>query len=419
MKFLHAADLHIDSPLGGLAVYEGAPVGEIRGATRRATENLVDTAIENEVDLVVLAGDIFDGDWRDYGTGLFWIGQLARLNDAAIPVVLTAGNHDAASEISRRLRLPPNVTQLATAKPETKVFDHLDVAVIGQGYATKSVKNNLTQEFPTGEPSLFTIGLLHTSLDGRPGHANYAPCTLDSLRSRGYQYWALGHVHQREEVLTDPWIVFSGNIQGRHARETGAKGAMLVSVESNEVQSVQHVTLDEVRWHHCVVDAAGLTSVDDVLAAVAESLREVADDSGHRLSAVRVRIVGRSPSHAALWRDPAGFEQEVRALSVQMGNVWVERVKLDTKREADLNLLGEDDFFGAMAATVDALRSGERSLASFAASFADLRSKIISDARSAEFGAVDTASIGTEQHVADNLAASLELLVGLLAGDSQ
>ena len=100
MKILHAADLHIDSPLGGLAAYEGAPVEEIRGATRRATENLVQAAIEHEVDLVVVAGDVFDGDWRDYSTGLFWIGQLNRLNDAQIPVVMISGNHDAASVVS-------------------------------------------------------------------------------------------------------------------------------------------------------------------------------------------------------------------------------------------------------------------------------------------------------------------------------
>ena len=121
----------------GLSAYQDAPVEDIRGATRRAVENLVDTAISHEVDLVVIAGDVFDGDWKDYSTGLFWIAQLSRLEAVGIPVVFVAGNHDAASEISRKLRLPPNVTQLSSTKPETKRFDHLDVAVVGQSYRTR------------------------------------------------------------------------------------------------------------------------------------------------------------------------------------------------------------------------------------------------------------------------------------------
>ena len=148
MKFLHAADLHIDSPLRGLSAYEGAPVAEMRGATRRAVENLVEAAISNKVEVVVVAGDVFDGDWKDYGTGLFWVAQLSRLNEAGIPVVCVAGNHDAASEIGRRLRLPPNVSQLSAAKPETKRFDHLDFAVIGQSYATRSVTSDLAATYP-------------------------------------------------------------------------------------------------------------------------------------------------------------------------------------------------------------------------------------------------------------------------------
>ena len=189
----------------------------MRGATRRAVENLVEAAISNKVEVVVVAGDVFDGDWKDYGTGLFWVAQLSRLNEAGIPVVCVAGNHDAASEVGRRLRLPPNVSQLSAAKPETKRFDHLDFAVIGQSYATRSVTSDLAATYPPVDPGLFTIGLLHTSLDGRLGHASYAPTTLDVLRSRGYQYWALGHVHQHEDICRDPWVTFSGNLQGRHA----------------------------------------------------------------------------------------------------------------------------------------------------------------------------------------------------------
>ncbi len=414
MKFLHAADLHIDSPLRGLSAYEGAPVEDIRGATRRAVENLVKTAISHEVDLVVIAGDVFDGDWKDYSSGLFWIAQLSQLDAAGIPVVFVAGNHDAASEISRKLRLPPNVTQLSSTKPETKRFDHLDVAVVGQSYPTKAVSIDLAAAYPLADPGLFTIGLLHTSLDGRPGHASYAPTTIDVLRSRGYQYWGLGHVHQREEVLTDPWIVFPGNLQGRHARELGPKGASLVTVEGNGVQSIEHLSLDVVRWHESHVDATELDDVDDVLAAVGRSLESAVTTSVDRLVAARVRITGRSSAHPALWRDVAQLEAEIRALGVRTGGVWVEKVKVETHRPVELADREDGDTIGGIAARVKAIRQDPAALMEYESLFTDLRNKIAADARGGESAAFDTTSLGSAAHIADTLDASLELIMSLL-----
>ena len=415
MKILHAADLHIDSPLGGLTAYEGAPVGEIRGATRRAAENLVRTAVKQEVDLVVLAGDIFDGDWRDFSTGLFWIEQLGRLHDAGIPVVTVAGNHDAASEISRHLRLPPNVTQISASRPETKIFDDLEVAIIGQGYATRAVTTDLAASFPNADSHLFTIGLLHTSLDGRPGHASYAPCAVEALRGKGYDYWALGHVHQREEVHADPWIVFPGNLQGRHAREVGPKGATLLTVQSKEVETVEALELDDIRWHRCVLDAADLAAVDDVLAAIADRFGSIVDEPGHRLAAVRLQLVGASPAHEELWRDPHGFEAEVRSIGIRAGRVWVEKVKVETTRALDLARAREDDVVGVLAGRIANLRSDPELLAAYEPLFSDLRKKIGTDARSGDDAPVNTGQIGTADHLAACLDASLEMVVALLA----
>ena len=415
MKILHAADLHIDSPLGGLSAYEGAPTDEIRGATRRATEALVSTALAREVDLVVIAGDVFDGDWRDYSTGLFWIGQLARLNDAQIPVVMVTGNHDAASVISRSLRLPANTILLSDTHPQTTVFDDLDVAVVGQGYATRAVTEDLAAGYPVADPGLFTLGLLHTSLDGRPGHDNYAPTTVDMLRSKGYQYWALGHVHQREIISTEPWIVFPGNIQGRHARETGPKGATLITVEAKRVVEVQEIPLDVARFTTCEIDTRGMSSRDDVLAAVADRFADLADASGRRLSVARVRLVGASPVHDTLWRDPGGLEAEVRSAARQAGRVWVEKLQLATTRPVDRDRFRDDEALAAISARIEALRSGPDLLAEYASEFASLRAKLAADARSSERGAVDTLRIGSPEHLAECLDASRELIIALLA----
>jgi DNA repair exonuclease SbcCD nuclease subunit len=186
LKFLHAADVHLDSPLRGLERYPGAPVEEIRAATRRAFENLVALAVEEEVGFVLLAGDLYDGDWKDYNTGLFFAAQMARLEEAGIRAFLIAGNHDAASQITRVLRPPANVKVFSTKRPETEILEDLGVAIHGQGFAQISVSEDLSAGYPRAVPHLFNIGMLHTSLDGRPGHASYAPCTVDGLRSRGY-----------------------------------------------------------------------------------------------------------------------------------------------------------------------------------------------------------------------------------------
>lgn len=415
MKILHAADLHIDSPLGGLTAYEGAPVEEIRGATRRATENLIRAALDHEVSLVVLAGDIFDGDWPDYGTGLFWNEQLGRLHEAGIPVVSVAGNHDAQSQISRNLQLPPNVTQLSTAKPETITFDELGVEVIGQGYATRDVSVDLTEAYPDGDSDLFTIGLLHTALNGRPGHANYAPASVDALRSKGYQYWALGHVHTREVVHEDPWIVFPGNTQGRHARETGPKGATLITVEGGAVTDVEHLVLDDVRWDRCVIDASACISTDNVRSAIAERFSEIVTDADGRLAAVRVEIAGASPAHEDLWADRHSFEAEVRSLANTGGRLWVEKVKLSTTRSVDLAAARDDDAVGALAQRIAELRDDPEALAPYEELFADLTKKLAADARTPEGSPVDPTRIATAEQLAEQLDASLELVVSLLA----
>ena len=415
MKILHAADLHIDSPLGGLTAYEGAPEEEIRGATRRAAEHLIQAALDHEVALVVLAGDIFDGDWPDYGTGLFWNEQLTRLHAAGIPVVSVAGNHDAQSQISRSLQLPPNVTQLSTSTPQTVTFQELEVEVIGQGYATRDVSVDLTESYPNGDPDLFSIGLLHTALNGRPGHANYAPASVDALRAKGYQYWALGHVHTREIVHEDPWIVFPGNTQGRHAREVGAKGATLITVEDRAVVSVDHLVLDEVRWDVCAIDATGCTSSDDVRSAVAERLSAIAADAGGRLAAVRVRITGPSLAHEDLWADPHGFEADIRSLANTTGRLWVEKVQVATSRPIDLAAARDDDAVGALAQRIAELREDPEALLAYEDTFADLSKKLRADTRSPEGSPVDPTRIGTADHLAEQLDASLELVVALLA----
>jgi DNA repair exonuclease SbcCD nuclease subunit len=378
-SFIHAADIHLDSALHGLERYEGAPVEEIRSATRRAFENLIDLAIDAEVAFVLLVGDLYDGDWKDYNTGLYFVDRMNRLYESGIRVIIVAGNHDAASQITKHLRLPDNVTLFSTKQPEQVVFEDLGIAIYGQGFATRAVTDDISQTYPQGDPQLFNIGLLHTCLDGKPGHEPYAPCTVDGLRSKGYQYWALGHVHKREVISEDPWIVFPGNIQGRHAREFGPKGCTLVTVKQGEIVAVEHRDLDVFRWSRCELDVSSSETVDDVYEQVRLALQNESDAAEGRPVAVRLLLRGSSAAHTALRQNQERWVQEYRALATgQVGaGVWLEKVSIKTTAltsyEGDLE---RDDGLSSLLRSIRDLELDDESAGALADELSALRQKL-------------------------------------------
>lgn len=366
MKFLHAADIHLDSPLRGLDRYEGAPVEEIRNATRRALENLVALAIEEEVNFIILAGDLFDGDWPDFNTGLFFVRQMARLADRNIAVYAVRGNHDAESKITRKLPWPRNVHFFTSRKPESLVAEGCDAVLHGQSFASRDVKEDLAAAYPSAVPGRINIGVLHTSLDGREGHAGYAPTKLDVLRSRGYDYWALGHVHKREIVHREPLVVFPGNLQGRHIKETGDKGCQLVTLESDGLH-VEHRPLDVFRWAGVTVDIEGAASLDDVLVSSATLLDKALAAADGRPVAVRVRLVGRGPAHQLLAAKPETVRNQLRATAIERGRgaIWVEGVEIATGATADLQALkARNDPVRELLDQFDAAKAGDNGLLS-------------------------------------------------------
>jgi exonuclease SbcD len=342
LRVLHVADLHIDSPMKGLTPYDDSPIDEIRSATRSALRSVVRDAIEHEVHLVVVAGDLYDGSWKDYNTGLFVVSQLAELNDAGIPVAIVWGNHDAESVVTRKLRLPPNTIQLSSGKPETAIIGDTGIAVHGQSYAERAVLDDLSAGYPLADPGLVNIGLLHTCLDGRPGHEPYAPCTLEGLRSKGYEYWALGHVHGFSTISNDPLTVFSGNLQGRSVRETGAKGACLVTFQDRQ-PTVERLIYQFVRWETCVADVSGLRTLDECLDRCREVLLKLTD-SGADIYAIRVVFVGVSSANRKLRSQVPHLIAEVRALAnvLSGAEIWIEKVVVETTQpRSNLEFTGD------------------------------------------------------------------------------
>lgn len=379
MKFLHAADIHLDSPLRGLDRYDGAPAEEIRNATRRALENLVALAIEEEVAFVVLAGDLFDGDWPDFNTGLFFVRQMTRLGDKGISVFAVRGNHDAESKITRKLPWPKNVHFFSSRKAESITLDELDVVLHGQSYADNKIVADLAAGYPGAIAGKINIGVLHTCLDGRPGHASYAPTNIDILKSKGYDYWALGHVHNREVVSAEPLVVFPGNTQGRHIREVGEKGCQVVTLESIGLRA-QHRSVDVFRWETIEVGIEGTQDVDAVYERVSARLSEALLRAEARPVAARVRLVGLGKVHDSIAAKPATTREQIRALAIERsnGSIWIEDVILETRADIDLAVLrARADPVGELLRQIDLARAGDEAiLSALAQELQSLRQKL-------------------------------------------
>ena len=331
LTFIHAADLHLGSPLTGLAIKDDEIARRFSEASRKAFSELVTRAIDLAVAFVVIAGDVYDGDWKDNTIGLYFNREIARLHRAGIALFLLKGNHDAESIITRTIPLPETVQQFPSGKARTFRIDNLKVALHGRSFAERAASENYALDYPAPVPGWFNIGVLHTSCTGRPGHAPYAPRTVADLASRGYHYWALGHVHEYEELSRDPWVVFPGNLQGRSVRECGPKGAVLVETTDGEVSQVRRLIVDSARWSSIEVSLSGIDTEREMLDAIRKAMASHAEDAADKLLAMRVTLTGATSLHRHLKSSVRRLADEVQAVAHHVGDdVWIEKLRVNT-----------------------------------------------------------------------------------------
>jgi DNA repair exonuclease SbcCD nuclease subunit len=338
LKLVHAADLHIDSPLLGLERYEGAPIARAREATRTAFRRVIDITLRESARFLILAGDVFDGDWRDANTGLFFVSELARLRDVDCRVLLLRGNHD--HELTRTLlyRLPDFVHVFGTPGQTEKhsyVFEEHGVAFHGVSYPQKKVTDSLLPHYPAPRRDVLNVGVLHTNCTGSTAHDRYAPCSVAELSAFGYGYWALGHVHAHQILGRDPWVVYPGNTQGRHARETGPKGCVVLTTEASTVADVSFVETAAMRFVLAEVALGEEDGEDEILERVDRELDRLANAEnaeGRMLSAVRLSLRGACRAHAMLVREPERIAQNIRSLALGRGeSLWLEKILFETR----------------------------------------------------------------------------------------
>ena len=350
-KFIHCSDLHIDSPFKGFSFVENSLVEALRKSTYQAFQNIVELALKEKVEAVLIAGDIYDGAEKSLEAQLKFRHGLQKLSDKGIDTFIVHGNHDPLDSWSASLEWPERVHVFSGTEVECLPVERNGVVkayVHGISYPKRDVTENLTQKFSRGKGEGFDIGLLHSNVGRQPGHDNYAPCSMDDLIAAKMDYWALGHIH-RFRVLreSNPAVVYSGNSQARHMRESGEKGCCLVTLNKNMGPLIQFIPIDAVRYIQSEVDISGTITLDEVIHAVRSKCEYFSDQTKQRDVFMDLSLNGRTQVHAELKRGDTlqGLQGEIRTyFQGRTPSIWL-NVKLDTAGIYDVESLREGKDF--------------------------------------------------------------------------
>ncbi|WP_219837861.1 DNA repair exonuclease [Paenibacillus sp. R14(2021)] len=361
-RFIHAADLHVDSPFRGLTEVPTHVREALQMSTFQAVESLVRTAITAEVDFVVIAGDLYDSADRSLRAQLALQKEWQKLHAHSVRLFVIHGNHDHLSGQQAALAWPESVHFFGSDKverlPAYTKRGELAAYISGISYETRSVMTNLAAGYRAGTDGIYGIALLHGSVDGTVGHDPYAPCKLDELVGAGFHYWALGHIHQRTVLHTYPHVVYSGNTQGRHAKETGAKGCYIVNVSASHETELQFIPLDTVRWIDRPLAIDGMDTEQQLLDQLERAAVAAVLESEGRSLMLRFTLIGRSALHARLEATAvvqelleglrerlavSGWQQEVGLADDAW--CWVAGIENEAGALIDLAGLAEEDSF--------------------------------------------------------------------------
>lgn len=356
-SFVHAADLHLDSQFRGFAL-AGANGGRapekvlqrLRNCTFEAYERIVDLCITQKADFLLLAGDVYDVADKSLRAQLKFRDGLVRLAEAGIQAFVVHGNHDHFAGWRADIDFPKTVhifsEQEVGYRPVLRGGREI-AGVYGISYPGPAVSEDYASRFERRAGTPFSIALLHCNVGGMPGHENYAPCRLQDLRRKGFDYWALGHVHNHVLLNTSgPCVAYPGCPQGRHQRETGDKGCFLVHV-TGENAEVEFTPTATVRWETVNISIAGLDSDQALLEQLEKRLLELWQASGGKSLVVRVLLSGRGVLYKHLAR--ASYVEnllvELRGLFPQEEDsfLWIESIINGTKREVDKKELSATD----------------------------------------------------------------------------
>ena len=380
IRFVHAADLHLDSPFVGIkAVAPDNVARALHDATFTAYENIIKLCIDERVDALLIAGDVYDSADRSLRAQLKFVDGLKRLDEAGIRSFVCHGNHDPLDGWEAKLDYPPSCTRFLAEFEAVPVFedDPQRAVVHGISYPRRDVTENLTRRLGVVEPRPFSIGLMHANVGGNPNHDDYAPCSLEDLKESGIDYWALGHVHTRE-VLTEksPTVVYPGNSQGRHPNEPGARGVYLVEVDDDGTVNLDFRAMDTVRWERPVLDISLMETEQDLHNGLHQIMETTLAEADGRSVVLRITLVGRGGLHSAL-RQPNFVQDLIDDISTEWAHrspfAWCERIEDETAPPFNREeRVGGSDFLSEVLKTADRAKEDPEMLARLGSGLDDL-----------------------------------------------
>jgi DNA repair exonuclease SbcCD nuclease subunit len=326
-RFVHTADLHLDSPLRSLALRDPGLSELVGTATRTALSRIVDLCLSEQVDALLIAGDLYDGDQTSMKTAVFLARELRRLDAAGIRTFVVRGNHDAEARITRELVLPAHVFGGKAGIVELDL-PGATVAIHGLSFSERVAPENPLPRFRPPKPGAINVGMLHTSLGGAPGHDRYAPCSLAELQATGFDYWALGHIHVRSEYPGRPHVVMPGIPQGRDIGEVGETSVTLAAIRADGAVTTERRSVAVARFERVPVAAGGVTDWRELVARLQAALRTARRDLAGENLILRPAIEGPTPLAARARRDADALAGEARSVAEELGSVWIDRVEI-------------------------------------------------------------------------------------------
>jgi len=337
LRFIHTADLHLDSPFKGMRHFPKQQVNEIYESTFRSFDQIVNHCIEKKVDFLLIAGDVYDSHEQSLRAKIHLRKGLEKLDAVGIYTYIIHGNHDPLKEKENEIKWPNKVHFFSQKQVETISFyrENIEIArILGRSYPKKSFMENIVKDFKRVDSNVFHIGLLHTNVDGQKGHDSYCPSRLQELIWGEMDYWALGHIHKRAVLHNQsPYIVYPGNTQGRHSLETGDKGCYYVEVEDNEVKMIEWLSTASIRWESLDIDVSSIESASDLISMIETEVEEMLIQN--QLPIIyRVNLKGRTPLHTLLSEGYQQFEL-IDILNNELSNrqPWslIESIKVRTQ----------------------------------------------------------------------------------------
>jgi DNA repair protein SbcD/Mre11 len=329
-RFIHTADIHLDSPLKSLALRDPALAELVGDATRQAFTRIIDLALEEAVDALLIAGDLYDGDQTSMKTARFIGEQLKRLSDAGIRAFIIRGNHDHLARITRELTFPGGVTAFGgRAGIETiERAGRTPIAIHGLSFTSAEAPESLLPKYGRPVPDAVNIGLMHTSLGGSAGHSVYAPCSLADLQASGFRYWALGHIHKRSVFAGDVTVVMPGMPQGRDINEAGAKSITLVTLADDGAMTLEERIVGSAVFARAEVDLTGVDEWREAVRSAGRVLAETRKASAAPHLVARLALAGVTPLGWRLRRDLDLMRLEIERDIVGAGGLWLEKLEV-------------------------------------------------------------------------------------------